>query len=234
LKKLFISIGCFLGNGFSWTEIINEISKLNVDGIEFVMGNKRDFLDFKLNSQNLDLFNSYPVNSIHLPWYQTIYKKQDNTTKKILEKTEKLSSLINSELVVIHPDVVDNFSIFKDYSFELGIENLSFGHKFTNPDEINTLLEANKELSFVLDISHALENKIPLTNFLKLKDRISEIHLSSATRKIQHAFVSTADKTDLENIKKALISNTIILETDIQKENLNKLPKEISFVRGLL
>lgn len=159
--------------------------------------------------------------SIHSPGIQ--YGK-NSETRFVFDKLNRINSLRKIDLVVFHPDTVEDFSIFENLDFPVGFENMD-NRKMTykTPEEIEKLLE-NKNYSFVLDVNHAYSNDENMNLvegfYSKSGRRIREIHLSGYVGYHEPLF-QTKQINIIESIKDfsiPIVNEAVINSADIEKE----------------
>lgn len=167
--------------------------------------------------------------SLHSPGIQ--YGK-NSETKFVFDKLNKINSLRKIDLVVFHPDTVEDFSIFENLDFPVGFENMD-NRKMTykTPEEMEKLLE-DKSYSFVLDVNHVYSNdeSMDLAEefYSKSGERIKEIHLSGYAGYHEPLF-QTKQTEIIKSIKDfsvPIINEAVINSADIEKE-INYITAEI-------
>jgi len=133
-------------------------------------------LDY-IGANDLDGFDYV---SLHAP---KISYGNNNETRELFVKIERLNKERPIDLVVVHPDLVQDFTIFDNVSFKVGFENMD-KHKlfFKHPDELEKVIKMNDSWKIVLDVNHIYTNDKSLKStaefYEKLGDRIAEFHLS--------------------------------------------------------
>ena len=90
-------------------EAFDVYSKSGSEIIEICI-NKAEEVD-KLNTIE-SLIKKYPYKSIHLP--SNIKYRNNNQTKNVLDKISTFYSSVGSNLILVHPDVVEDWSIFDE------------------------------------------------------------------------------------------------------------------------
>ncbi len=177
--------------------------------IGFCHGVTYKFLD-KNSSENIDLFKNcgstaieinchfakevdgtndlaplvagFAYRSIHLPC--DVRYKDDETTNAVLSRIAKLYQATGAQLAVVHPDLVDDFSVFEKYpSVSWAVENMDDRKaSYRTVAEAKDFLNKHLNWGLVLDVGHCNANdktmKLADDFIAALAPRIKEIHLS--------------------------------------------------------
>ncbi|OGF26817.1 hypothetical protein A2331_05680 [Candidatus Falkowbacteria bacterium RIFOXYB2_FULL_34_18] len=164
-------------------EMIKRCSNLGCNAIEFnCIGGFYDtsLADLK-RIQRKDLLNFKHV-SVHAPCREARF---DNSKKvrEILYLLETESRRLGIDLVVFHPDTVDDWNIFQDFNIPMAIENLDNNKRaFKAVADIGKIFKLLPKCRFVLDVNHCKANDPSMglaQDFIdSFKDRIVEIHVS--------------------------------------------------------
>jgi hypothetical protein len=130
-----------------------------------------------LSKEDLESFDYV---SLHSP----IIQYGDNSeTKLVFEKIGNIDNIRKLDLVVIHPNTIEDFSVFDTKNFPIGFENMD-NRKLTHKtsEEMKRVLENNDNYSLVLDVNHVYSNDKTMSLakefYSKSGSRIKEIHLS--------------------------------------------------------
>ncbi|MBI2669968.1 MAG: hypothetical protein HYX20_02410 [Candidatus Yanofskybacteria bacterium] len=122
--------------------------------------------------------------SLHAPVAEYGYNVQ---TDLIFIKIARVHRIRPFDLVVFHPDTVEDFSVFETCpSFPVAFENMDKRKKtFKSVEDIAELAGQFEDFKMVLDVNHAYTNdpSITLTAefYEKLGDKIAQVHLSGYT-----------------------------------------------------
>lgn len=173
----------------------------------------------KLNSL-LRLVESFDYRSIHLPC--DLRYKDDGVTNNVLKKIEDFYNKIKASLAVVHPDLVDDWSVFNKYSsINWAVENMDdrkTSHK--NVVDMKKFFDENKKWSFVLDVGHCNANdktmKLAEDMIAELKPKIKEIHLSGY--EVFHDPLHRTKQTEIIKYCKDL-DVPIIIESTFEKSD---------------
>lgn len=119
--------------------------------------------------------------SLHFPC--NIRYANNPETRSVLHELKLYYDRLGARLAVIHPDTVDDWSVFDDYDFEFAIENMDDRKQnFKDVASLENFFQDNDNWKMVLDLGHCFvnDNTMQLAIDLKekFKDRIKEIHLS--------------------------------------------------------
>ena len=209
-------------------KIINAFRINNVNAIEFSCINEK-IIDNLLNASPKD-YKCFEYISVHAP---DINYGINEISHRILKKIKKISRLFNVQNIIIHPDVVDDWSIFNDYnSLPISIENMDERKKFGKTvSDIKTLL--NKyNFGFTLDLQHCFvnDNKMKLAeDFQELfKSRIVEYHISGYDKNLSH---HPLYKTKQDIIIKSLKRNDIPIIIESNFDQLDDIKHELAYIK---
>jgi hypothetical protein len=140
-----------------------------------------DVPEIDFAAECVPLVVGYPRKSLHLP--TSIRYRDDAATREILEKVSAVYSALGAELAVVHPDLIDDVSVFLPYPLAFAIENMDNRKScFKSDDDMAAFLDANGQWGMVLDVNHAYSND-PSTDLAarmvdRFSSRIKQIHLS--------------------------------------------------------
>jgi len=104
-------------------------------------------------------------------------------TKELLQKLEDFYSQLDAKLIVIHPDLVDDWSVFEGFKMKWAIENMDDRKKsFKDLNDLEQFFSEYPKWWLVLDVGHVNSNDKTMILAEELirafRDRIVEIHLS--------------------------------------------------------
>jgi len=127
----------------------------------------------------------FSYKSIHLPT-QNIRYKNDQLTKDLLDKVEKFYHEIDANLVLVHPDLVEDWEVFDKYKLNWAIENMDKEkEKYKTAEELADFFRMKPNWKLVLDLNHCYTNdktmKLAGEMIGQFKNRIAEVHLSGHT-----------------------------------------------------
>jgi hypothetical protein len=119
--------------------------------------------------------------SLHAPTRKIKYG-DNSVCLSVLEKIWEAHLHLDFNAVIIHPDLVEDFSVFKDCPLPIAFENMDCRKIFgRNPEDFEFIFNLI-DSKLVLDLNHCYTNDISLELARKFKqdfnDRICEYHLS--------------------------------------------------------
>lgn len=170
--------------------------------------------------------------SMHAP--SKITYKDDNETRKILEKMENFCKRFGITTVVLHPDVVEDWEVIKEFpNIPFAVENMDQNKNFgTTLKELKSVLDGTN-FSFVLDINHVLtlDPSLELANKLinSFEDRLVEVHLSGYRENLLHAPLFETKQDELIDLVKDL-GAPIIIESVL--ETFEQVKKEVDYIKN--
>jgi len=120
--------------------------------------------------------------SIHAPCKGAIFTN-NKKTKQVLRLLEAESKRLGINLVVFHPDSIDDWEVFEIFDMPIAIENLDNRKKtFKNIEDMKKAFKLLPNCKFVLDVNHCKTNdssmKLAQDFIDNFKDRLAEIHVS--------------------------------------------------------
>ena len=216
---------------------IKIISKLDIDGFEFLLGSAEQVMAFKFNKESFKILKDLKHNSIHAPFYakdKHLVFSNNNMTKKLMNKIYYIYDKINADNINIHPQQIKDYKVFNSKDYQFSIENMEQKHNFKISD-YKRLLKQNPRFKLVLDTTHANEEGTLNKIFKTFKQHIVYTHLSCNYYNHLHLPLHTLRPEflkPLEIIKKGKFP--IVLESQIGTDNIKAYQREISFVRSWL
>lgn len=216
---------------------IKLVSKLDIDGFEFLIGDAKDLLNFKIKRNSIKLLKDLDFNTLHVPFDlndKPFLLSKNNITKKILDKLYYIYDKINAVNLNVHPQQISDFKVFNIKDYKHSIENMEkhYGLKIKDYAKI---LKDNNSFRFVLDTSHSSEEGTINKLFKKFRKNIIYCHLSASYFNHLHLplhILGGEYLKQLEIIKKG--NFPVVLESQIGAKDINEYKKEISFVRRWL
>lgn len=155
-------------------EVSSDLVEINcIGGIEEI-----DALDF-VDYYGLSNFGTI---TFHAPCIGVRYG-QNLQTKEIFSKIEEICRRIKIDVVVFHPDIVDDFLIFNSCSFPVAFENMDARKSFAKTvDDLEKVFQLVPEAGFVLDANHcfSIDRTMILANEMlaRFGERLCEVHVS--------------------------------------------------------
>ena len=169
--------------------------------------------------------------SIHSP--VDIRYGNNPDTRSILRKIEELYLKLNAKLIVVHPDLVDDWEVFNDYKVNWAIENMDDRKEhFKDALDLKEFFISNPFWGLVLDVGHCNSNdkSMILAHDLitEFKDRIREIHLSGY--KIFHEPLNQTGQVEIINSCKQIDVPIIIESTFEKSDGIEGAKKEFDYI----
>jgi hypothetical protein len=170
--------------------------------------------------------------SVHFPC--NLRYKDDVATHTILDKVVEYYKLINAKLAVIHPDLVDDWSVFDKYTdVNWAIENMDDRKtSFKTVLELENFFEDHPSWSFVLDVGHCNANDKTMQlakDFIgSLGNKIKEIHMSGY-EVFHEPLHRTGQKEIIESCKE--LNVPIIIESTFEDiDGTEGVEKELEYI----
>jgi hypothetical protein len=162
----------------------------------------------------------------------------DNSkTRQLLTEIESKYHKYNIKLIVVHPDLVDDWQVFNDFKVNWAIENMD-DRKDSYQDllSLESFFADHPSWKLVLDLGHcnANDKSMALADQIigKLGDRISEIHLSGY-RKFHDPLYRSNQPEIIDYCNK--LDVPIIIESMFdQGDGLNGVNKELEYIKNRL
>jgi len=122
---------------------------------------------------------SFEYIAVHAP----VFPYGSKGTDAIFEKITKLNELRKVNVVVFHPDTIENFEIFHNLPFPIAFENMDCRKtSFKKLEEIKSIIRIHDAAKIVLDINHIYTNDPTMRMASYFYDQlgltIAHIHLS--------------------------------------------------------
>jgi len=210
-----------------------------INGLELNFAFPEKLLNFKISEKNLQYLRSLKFVSIHLPWKDIIYS--DNLkAREFLSSAENLYKKINGKNATVHTDEIKNFSVFNDYNMKISIENDDYKKGANTVEQIQILLNKNKNLKLTFDFAHALSiSSSEIQKYLdRFKNEISEIHLAMLDREMKdHWFLHKFDNNQMARLIKSLSSLDAPIILECVAGDISELPliiEEIKYIKNIL
>lgn len=152
----------------------------------------------------------------------------------IFDKIRHLQSLCNLQHVVFHPDVVEDFSLFKNQPFTVAFENMDFHKaKYQSCGDMQEVFQKLPEARMVLDVNHVWTNDRSMALARELynefSERIAEVHISGFTKLHDPLFV-----TEQSEIIRAVEDTSVPLIIESQMNTVEDLQNEIAYITKVL
>jgi hypothetical protein len=231
-----LSTSGFADLGLDKHDAIQKALSYDIDGIELCFGYAKDLLEFDPEDW-LIAFMALFKNSIHMPGIDFTYKN-DEFTKKIINKANEVMEEINVDYAVFHPTNIKDYSSL-DLNTKIAVENLhEKDDRYSSFETIKSLLNEHTDVYLNVDTNHIEKVNGDPSEYLELKDRIIALHTGCQwTRKNDnkeksHGFLTEATKEQLQSFEPLLkLGKPLTIEADIYSNKVSMIEKEIKFLR---
>ncbi|MBU1178082.1 hypothetical protein KJ903_02580 [Patescibacteria group bacterium] len=227
-----------------FNERITKVREFKPDGVEICLARPTELLGFEITSENLKYLLGLEFVSIHAPVIDITYRN-DELSRKVLAKVEKLSQQIGARNVVFHRKEMEDPQILNDYNFIASLENLDFRSPgcMQNVAEVEKELAKDNNLKLTFDFAHAFSiDPNSISSFVKeFRDKIVEFHVAfldqdTSGRPSYHWFLYKNDSEQIRSFLKFLDNPNIpivIESTAAEPEEMSWLGEEIEYLREI-
>ena len=186
-------------------------------------------------------FNPFSYVSLHAP--DDFIYRNNKATKNLLDNIKMNYEKFGFKVVVIHPETVADWSVFKKYDLPFAFENVDPGRFGSTVNNLRSVLEELPSARIVVDLLHAYIHNYTINackNMIKsFKNEIVQVHLSGYKVQDDGQKHSPIHSTRQEEIIKAVPKNVpIIIESVFPKmgraELINGLKQEYDYVKSIL
>lgn len=236
--KLGLSTGCFYK--------LYENTELTDDLLNFYLDNEIELIELnilkakkceKLYSLSKKLLTRFECVSLHAP--SDITYRDDEQTNIILSNISNFSKLHNISSVIVHPDKIVDFSVFKKYPETCFL--------YENMDKRKSAFRLLSDLKaigshekFVIDLQHLYTNHEKYASFqLFIKENINKIfefHVSGYDAVSNHAPLHISKNASIIKMLKWLSRFSHRIPTIIESvfSDKNQILREYEFIKSLL
>ena len=236
MRKVGFSAGCMYKLGMTHKELIEIYRSFSVDTVELSFARLDDLAKFNLDRDFINQTKAYGHVSIHAPWKEIRYGKNEETKNTIARLTELCDNL-DIAGIVIHPDTVEDFQILENSNLNFLIENMDTRKKFGFKPEEFERLKRDYSFGFVLDVEHAYrhDSSMKLAEELMevMGNRLKQLHVSGQdfTSK-HHSLLYKADnRTEICKILGRSPDVPWILEGILSQNFEEEIKRELEFIR---
>lgn len=232
--KIMKKVG--FGNGSLW-KVADKYSKSTID-IYRSCGN--DVIEICINNLSevsklpriVSYINDFAYKSIHLP--NDIAYKNDERTKRLLDVVSDYYKEINANLILVHPDIVEDWEIFNPYKLNWAVENMDKEkQKYKTVSDLAEFFKTKPDWKLVLDLNHCYTNdktmKLARDMIDQFKNKISEIHLSGYIN-LHDPLFQTKQNFILDYCKETDVP--IVIESVL--DSVNDAEKEYKYIKEYL
>lgn len=180
MSPIGLSTGCLYKHLEPFSlKAIKAIQSIGVNGIELCGVKAERFIPGQtlqdLHTSDLDCFD---YKSLHAP-VDVVYR-DNSQTRELLKEIERLNKKFNFDLVLFHPDTIEDFLLFETVKFPVGFENMDERKaSMKTPKELKDKIKG--KIGFVFDVTHlyTVDNTMQLADeFRKKLPRPIQIHYS--------------------------------------------------------
>jgi len=202
--------------------------------IEVSFGTPEKLENLRLTDSFIDKLNYFNFISIHAPSIGLTYNS-NGSSEKIFEKLRYLNNNLPIKGIVIHPDIIEDFSCLEDSGLPFLLENLN---RAKRKGKYVSEFEGYNNLPFgyVLDVQHVYENDPTMEtgkDFLKtMGSRLNYLHVSGENESSNHSPIY--ESNNMPEIEKmlSLCNSPMILEGVFSKLSLDNAVREVEFMRS--
>lgn len=175
--------------GFSHGVLHRLIEVYSREALDIYKSYSKDVLEFCLiRSQDIHktkdiipLAEGIAVKSIHAP--ADVVYRNDADTIKLLDELASHYKALNAELIVVHPDTVEDWKVFDAYPLNWAIENMdNLKPAYKSVEDLEAFFATKENWKLVLDLNHCYSNdetmKLAEDFIARLGHRLAEVHLS--------------------------------------------------------
>lgn len=179
-KELGISTGIFY-KFYEEEELNRKISHIfrwDIDRVE-ILFSRLFMLDIPLSEENKTFLKKKKV-TLHAPFFNNEGYDFCKLSKEEIKKLVKIGKEINAEYIIVHPDLLEDVEILKEFDFPFVFENVKkeINEEFCL-ENLEKCFKLNPNLGLALDLSHAgsLSNE-KIKGYIKKYCNLKEIHIS--------------------------------------------------------
>lgn len=228
-----ILLGCSTGTIRKASVSVGDaITFFNEQGITAVEIGQHDVLEIAQNPQIIpwDILQRFSYITLHAP---KIPYADNDQTERVFKAIEIVQQHCVLQHVVIHPDVVEDFSVFNNAPFKIAFENMDWQKKaYTTPHDMENLLKEFPQSSMVLDVNHVYthDNTMELAKefYASCGDRIVEVHVSGFTE-LHDPLYRTQQKEIIHAIQDTSVP--MIIESWMTPDEVEL---EINYIRSII
>lgn len=188
----------------------------------------------KANKLDKSLLQSYEYISIHCP-VRTRYVKDKNTFD-LLNALRDLAEENNAQTLLFHPDVVEDWSVFENYTdLPLAIENMDNQRSiYIDSHEFDKHID-EQGFGFVADLQHMFTFNNDMTkemDFLKFHPVTRQVHFSGYHEVEKHVPIHQTLQHDLTTSLKNWKGKPVIIESVVN--DFGELKTEFDYIKSYL
>lgn len=170
--------------------------------------------------------------------YISFHAPSTRETLSDAELVEHLKSVADRRIpIVVHPDIIDDFSPWRDLGDCVLLENMDQRKRVCRtPFEMHKYFQELPDAKFCFDIGHAwqLDPTMALSvEFLvRFRDRLAEVHISEVDWRCKHVPISSATAPAFHRVSRLIPDQVpVIIESVVEAD---RIEKELSVVKRCL
>jgi len=228
------STGDFENPGLSLSNRVKFCDYLG-EALELFFETPKNLLDFKLTSTIIKKIKEHKYVTIHAPSTDVSYKSNTNTDA-VLKKLRLVCEKLPIKGIVIHPHLVEDFSLLEESGLPFCLENMD-ERKSTGTHPSHFKEYKKYKLNFVFDIQHAYQHdpsmKLGKEILTIMGRRLQYMHVSGCSEQHRHypSFISD-NKKSITKILEMRIPVPKILEGFLLAGFRNIAVDELKFVES--
>lgn len=212
-------------------EKIKVFLELGCNAIEFSM------MSFEQEEKLNEYWDQIPWDrfsycSVHALTHELIYKNDDKT-KDFLTRLQDKHNKYDFDLVVIHPNLVEDWDVFSNYNLPFAFENMDHNQNFARDVKDMKEVFSNVDAKMVMDVNHCFTNDptMQLANdfYVAFGQRIQEIHLSGYEKFHEPLYL-----TKQPQIINAIPDKNIPIIIESTQKSLDDIVNEYKYVLEVL
>jgi len=212
-------------------EKIKVFVELGCNAIEFSMMSleEEDKLDKYWDQIPWDKFVYF---SVHAPVHEFIYRN-DNKTNDFLRRLQERHNKYKFDLIVIHPNLVEDWSVFANYDMPFAFENMDHRNSYAkNVIDMKDVFSKAKA-AMVLDVNHCFTNdptmQLAKDFYVAFGHKMKEIHLSGYDTFHEPLYV-----TKQSQIIDAIPDKEIPIIIESTQKSLDDIVNEYKYIKDIL
>lgn len=211
-------------------ENLRLLAAARADALEVNLHHVADLPRLAALRPHLGLFSRV---SLHLPC--DCRYGDDAATRALLAAATAFAADVGAQVVVVHPDLVDDWGVFDDFPAPWAVENMDDRKAgFRTPEDFQAFFAAHGAWRLVLDLAHCKVNDPTMAladGFIAaFRDLIVEVHLSGYVQ--FHEPLSRTRQDDVIR-RAAVLAVPVILESTFDvTDGLDAVGQELAYVRA--
>ena len=232
-----LSTGALFSSNLSLQERLNLYHGVGSQGVEIMLATRDEAYRCTLSEELEKSVCRFAPVTIHAPMIGLRYNNDDDT-KALLWHLGDLCKYLPIVGIVVHPDLVDDFTVLEKSGLPILIENMDRRKTcYTKPGDIERLAK-DYNFGFCMDVQHIWEHDPSMVMADDMRaamgDRLRQMHVSGCTATEIHYPTFLAENKDaIVKVLEKRITVPKVLEGLITKEpdRLKAAREELAFVR---